>query len=164
MRLYHGSTQIIEVPLSGIGRKDLDFGPGFYVTAIQEQAAQWAVRMKLLRAADTAWINAYDFNIEAAIADGFRLLRLEAYDDKWLDFIVSSRQGLQPWKGYDLIEGGVADDKVIDTVENYIEGIITAEQALGQLVYAKPNHQLCLLNQVLIDKHLKFCESISVEG
>jgi len=35
-------------------------------------------------------------------------------------------------KQYDIVEGGVANDNVIDTVEDYENGIITAEQALGQ--------------------------------
>ena len=38
-------------------------------------------------------------------------------------------------------------------------GRITAEQALGQLKYAKPNHQICILNQEIIDKYLTFIES-----
>ncbi|MGM9717332.1 MAG: DUF3990 domain-containing protein, partial [Prevotella sp.] len=57
------------------------------------------------------------------------------------------------------IEGGVANDRVIDTVEDYMIGRITAEQALGQLKYAKPNHQICILNQEIIDKYLKFIGS-----
>ena len=59
---------------------------------------------------------------------------------------------------YDIVEGGVANDNVIDTVEDYEKGIITAEQALGQLKYKKVNHQLCILNQAVIDKYLTFTE------
>lgn len=55
-----------------------------------------------------------------------------------------------------MVEGGVANDNVIDTVEDYENGIITAEQALGQLRYKKVNHQICILNQEIIDKHLTF--------
>ena len=36
---------------------------------------------------------------------------------------------------YDIVEGGVANDNVIDTVEDYENNVITAEQALGQLKY-----------------------------
>ena len=35
--LYHGSNVIVEHPLVSIGRKDLDFGPGFYLTPLFEQ-------------------------------------------------------------------------------------------------------------------------------
>lgn len=30
------------------------------------------------------------------------------------------------------------------------------EQALNQLQYKRPNHQVCITNQLLIDKYLKF--------
>lgn len=53
----------------------------------------------------------------------------------------------------------MANDNVIDTVEDYENGIITADQALGQLKYKKVNHQICILNQEIIDKHLLFISS-----
>ena len=34
--LYHGSSVIVEQPLASIGRRDLDFGPGFYLTPLRE--------------------------------------------------------------------------------------------------------------------------------
>ena len=40
------------------------------------------------------------------------------------------------------------------------KGIITAEQALGQLQYKKVNHQLCILNQEVINRYLTFVRSI----
>ena len=111
----------------------------------------------------TAWINVYEFDMDAAIKAGFKLLRFDAYDQDWLNFIVASRNGKQPWTGYDIIEGGVANDRVIDTIEDYLNDIITIEQALGQLVYAQPNHQICLLNQQLIDTHLHFDKSFPLD-
>ena len=38
----------------------------------------------------------------------------------------------------------MANDQVIDTVEDYYVGRITAEQALGQLQFARPTHQMCI--------------------
>lgn len=38
MILFHGSTQRVENPLVGIGRDDLDFGRGFYLTRLRSQA------------------------------------------------------------------------------------------------------------------------------
>jgi len=61
-----------------------------------------------------------------------------------------------------MVEGGVANDNVIDTVEDYENGIISAQQALGQLKYKKVNHQICILNQEIIDKYLKFISSESL--
>jgi hypothetical protein len=65
---------------------------------------------------------------------------------------------------FDAVEGGVANDNVIDTVEDYEKGIITAEQALGQLRYKEVNHQLCILNQAVIDKYLNFIECITIQS
>ena len=96
---------------------------------------------------ENSYQNVYEFDMDAAIKAGFKLLRFDAYDQDWLNFIVASRNGKQPWTGYDIIEGGEANDRVIDTIEDYLNDIITIEQALGQFVYAQPNHQICLLNQ-----------------
>ena len=47
--LYHGSNVIVKQPLVNIGRKDLDFGPGLYLTPLFEQTSKWAVRIKTIR-------------------------------------------------------------------------------------------------------------------
>ena len=38
MKLYHGSTFIVDKPLISYGRDNLDFGKGFYTTNMQNQA------------------------------------------------------------------------------------------------------------------------------
>ena len=38
MRVYHGTTMIVDHPLVNVGRKNLDFGNGFYLTDLEEQA------------------------------------------------------------------------------------------------------------------------------
>ncbi len=161
-RLYHGSYVGVPAPLTGAGRRELDFGPGFYVTNLREQAERWARRVCIIRAADSPLLSVYDFDETALPADVSRL-RLEHYDQEWLDFIVSSRRGEEPWKGYDIIEGGVANDQVIDTVEDYYAGRITSEQALGQLRFAKPTHQMCIRRQTIVDRCLRFIAIEPVE-
>lgn len=150
--LYHGSTDIVERPLVSIGRKDLDFGPGFYLTPLHEQASQWAKRTMTIRKATQAIVNVYEFTLPTDC----NIKRFDAYDKEWLDFIVDSRNGKCPWEGYDIIEGGVADDRVIDAVEAYINGYADVEHTLRQLVYHKPNYQICILNQQIIDEYLQF--------
>ena len=41
-------------------------------------------------------------------------------------------------------------------------GIISAEQALGQLRYKPVNHQLCIINQSVIDRCLRFVEAVTL--
>ena len=150
--LYHGSNIIVEQPLVSIGRKDLDFGPGFYLTPLFEQASKWALRIKAIRRAEEAIVNIYEFTQPRHC----KVKRFDAYNKEWLDFIVDSRKGKQPWKEYDIIEGGVADDRVIDAVEAYINGYADVEHTLRQLIYHKPNYQICILNQQKADKYLQF--------
>ncbi len=157
--LYHGTTLRLEQPLACVGREDLDFGKGFYLTRLRDQAERWAIRVQLIRLSSDAWINMYGFDLEAALNAGAKMLSFEAYDRHWLDFIVASRNGEKPWIGYDIIEGGVVDDRVIDTVEDYISGNITVDQALGKLRYTSPNNQICILSQSLLDKYLRFVDS-----
>lgn len=160
--LYHGSSVSVPSPLTSVGRRELDFGPGFYVTSIREQAERWARRVCVVRAADTPIVTTYEFD-ESALSSDVSCLRLEHYDREWLDFIVSSRRGEEPWRGYDIIEGGVANDQVIDTVEDYFAGRITEEQAIGQLRFAQPTHQMCISSQAVIDRCLHFVAAETVE-
>lgn len=163
--LYHGSSLSVPAPLTGVGRRELDFGPGFYLTNLREQAERWARRVCVIRAVETPQISIYKFD-ETLLPADVRRLRLEHYDQEWLDFIVSSRRGKEPWKDYDIIEGGVANDQVIDTVEDYYAGRITVEQAIGQLRFAKPTHQMCISNQTIVDRCLQFmnAEPVAKEG
>ncbi|MBR3488574.1 MAG: DUF3990 domain-containing protein [Bacteroidales bacterium] len=155
MILYHGSFISVPNPLTGVGRRELDFGPGFYVTRIYEQAIRWARRVCVIRAVDTPTLSVYELD-ESLLPADLRHLRLEHYDSEWLDFITSSRRGEEPWRDYDVIEGGVANDQVIDTVEDYYAGRITAEQALGQLRFAKQTHQMCINRQDVVDNCLRY--------
>ncbi len=159
IRLYHGSYMSIPAPLTGVGRKELDFGPGFYVTRMREQAERWANRVCVIRAKTTPILSIYDFD-EEKLPPNTKILNLQRYDRNWLDFITSSRRGKEPWKYYDIVEGGVANDQVIDTVEDYFSGRITAEQAIGQLRFASPTHQMCIRNQDIVDRCLRFLDCV----
>ena len=158
--LYHGSNIEITNPLAKIGRKNLDFGRGFYLTSIRKQATDWANIVAMRKGRDEKGVvSVYHFNKTQAIADGFVFKIFEVYDTEWLEYVVACRNGKKVYAKYDVVEGGVANDSVIDTVEDYEKGIITAEQALGQLRYKKVNHQICILNQDVIDKYITFVKS-----
>ena len=160
MILYHGGTEAVMRPDCKAGRQDLDFGQGFYVTLLQDQAEGFAKRKARDRKGKSV-ISVYEFDYENAIKD-CAYLNFEFYDEAWLDFVVESRSGLKPWSSYDIVEGGVANDRVIDTVELYTIGILDKASALGRLSEHQPNHQICILNQEILDKYLKFLEVIEL--
>lgn len=160
MILYHGATMRVEHPLCDFGRADLDFGKGFYLTDLQEQAEEWAARQADSRK-EPGILNVYEFDKETAIKE-YRYLLFSAYDRDWLHFIVNSRNGLKPWTGYDIIEGGIANDRVVDTVNLYSLGLMDEETALSRLSEHQPNNQICILNQEVIEKYLFFKEVIAL--
>ncbi len=150
--VYHGGTDIIEKPQCSFGRKNLDFGQGFYVTNIRQQAITWANNVARSRN-KVAILNRYKMNREAILKEA-RCKVFKAYDIEWLEFIVGNRTGQELAKGYDYIEGGVANDRVIDTVNLYIAGLMELNTALRELSKHQPNNQMCLLNQEIIHKYL----------
>lgn len=152
--VYHGSTEEIRTPLVDVGRSNLDFGIGFYVTNIRQQAVDWAERVADRRGG-SAVINTYILERDAILAN-YRCKVFPQYNGEWLDFIVDSRLGKMPWKEYDYIEGGVANDRVVDTINLYMADLMTREKALERLSEHRPNNQMCVLNQEIISKHLMF--------
>lgn len=156
--VYHGSTDIIPHPLVDYGRLGLDFGRGFYLTSLPEQAQKWADRVARQRLTQPV-VNVYELDI-ACVKREFRCLEFTSYDKQWLDFIARCRTSYDPTPEWDLIEGGIANDRVIDTVEGYINGTIDTNHALQELAKHQPNQQICILNQVIIDKYLRYKESL----
>ena len=41
--IYHGSSQVVDTPTFGLGRRNNDFGMGFYCTESNDLAKEWAV-------------------------------------------------------------------------------------------------------------------------
>lgn len=158
--LFHGSYVSVSTPLVKLGRKKVDFGQGFYLTKLREQAEAWAETIAERKGRNAEPIlSTYSFDYDVVKSEGYRIKIFESYDLEWLEYVVDCRKGGVMQYQYDIVEGGVANDNVIDTVEDYENGIITADQALGQLKYKKVNHQICILNQDLVDKYLSFISS-----
>ena len=113
--VYHDGTEIVEHPNCRIGRRNLDFGQGFYVTDISKQAVDWA---RLVA----------DKKGKHPVLNRYRMKRDEI----------------------------LANDRVVDTVNLYIAGLMDEETALRRLSEHRPNNQMCLLSQELTDKYLIF--------
>lgn len=152
--VYHGGTETIENLICKFGRKNLDFGQGFYVTNLREQAVTWANNMARNRKMP-AVLNRYRLDREAILQNA-RCKIFKAYDKEWLEFIVGNRTGQELAKDYDYVEGGVANDRVVDTINLYIAGLMELSTALRELSKHQPNNQICILSQDLINKYLEY--------
>lgn len=151
MILYHGSHLEICQPNIAFSRPKLDFGQGFYTTPIKQQAINWANRLK--RLGKSAVLNSYEFDEQ--LFKRFNTLEFYSYNEQWLDFILANRTG-QKVESFDIIIGGVANDRVFNTIELFIENLINKQEALGRLIYEENNLQICFLNQEIIRQHLIF--------
>lgn len=152
--VYHGSTDTVKHPVCNFGRRNLDFGQGFYVTNIRKQAVSWALQMSDFRK-KTPVLNRYILDRDAVLREA-RCRIFPAYDKDWLEFIVKNRLGLKISEEFDYIEGGVANDRVIDTVNLYMAGLMDLGTALRRLSEHQPNNQMCLRSQTITDNYLVF--------
>ena len=161
MKLYHDSTFIVDKPLVSYGRENLDFGKGFYTTSMQIQAEKWVQRFISL--GKKGIINIYNFD-DTDIQKKYRYNKFLEYNEEWLDFVLTCRGGSKEYQNYDIIEGGIANDKVFNTVELFFTGLIDKSTALQRLKFEKPNNQICFINQEVIDNLLHFESSYEAKG
>ena len=146
MTLYHGSYLEIAVPDLIHSRPNVDFGRGFYVTPLYEQAAQWCGKFK--RRGKNGIISCYSFDESRAAS--LKTLKFNSYSEAWLDFILNCRSGKDS-SGYDLVVGGVANDKEFNTVELFFDGLIDKTEAIRRLRYEKPNLQICFRTEKALE-------------
>lgn len=109
MRLYHGSSQIVEHPEIRITKFHKDFYFGFYCTSIESQTVRWATRF------GDGVVNAFEYKENPDL----KILQFEKMTDEWLDFIVACRGGKS--HDYDIVEGPMADDTIFNYVQGFIE-------------------------------------------
>ena len=155
MILYHGSYKAIKKPDLSFSRLRTDFGKGFYLTPLKEQAMLWSQRF--LREQGKAVITYYEFltGQDDRMPPELKIMEFNTYSLEWLNFITSCRLGHNVDTDWDLIIGGVANDKVFDTLQLYFDSLIGAEEAIGRLRFNKPNLQYCFKKQTLIDSYLR---------
>ena len=153
IEVFHDSCTKVDKPDLSFSRKTLDFGTGFYVTPVREQAVSWAMRW--LRRNRPAIVNRYIFHDEMLPELGVKVKDFPVYDREWLRFVADNRAGVQQ-DLYDIVRGSIANDKVFNTLELFFEKLISEDEALARLKYEKPNHQICIRRQDLIDRLLVF--------
>ncbi len=134
MKLYHGSIRIVRKPTLSLGRKNTDFGKGFYTTTSYERARKWA-QIKRNREANPAEVDAivsvYEVD-DAVWTKDYRILHFKGATPEWLEFVVGNRKG-KPSETYDLVMGPVANDRLYATLLLYEQGVLSVEAAIEQL-------------------------------
>ncbi|MDO4620956.1 MAG: DUF3990 domain-containing protein [Lachnospiraceae bacterium] len=161
--LYHGSDHIIKVPVYGLGRKNNDFGFGFYCTENPELAKEWAVS-----SLKSGYANRYRMNTEY-----LKILHLNSSDYtilNWIAVLVEHRLFAlsTPVAGrakkyllehfsinvnsFDIITGYRADDSYFDYAESFLNNGITVEQLSQAMRLGKPGEQIVIKSKYAFSK------------
>ena len=135
LTLYHTGFEKIRRPDVHYGRKNADFGQGFYLSSGEDFSRRWARTRKGM---DT-YLNVYELDL-----DGLNVKRFER-DGEWFDYIYQNRAGAaDSLPEYDVIIGPIANDTIYDTYGLMTGGMIPRELTLKLLLIGPCYEQITL--------------------
>ncbi|MCL2304400.1 MAG: DUF3990 domain-containing protein [Planctomycetaceae bacterium] len=142
MNVYHGSYTVIEEIDLSISIPNKDFGKGFYVTKFRRHAESWAkvIGRKYKTEGFVTEFIFYDTEFTERLC---KVKRFDAYNEDWLDFVVENRNPFGKMHDYDIVEGPVANDKVQNRIDQYLNGSIGKADFLEELKWHEDTHQIC---------------------
>ena len=164
--LYHGSKDIIETPFYGGGKKNNDFGYGFYCTQDINLSKEWAVS-----SISDGFSNKYCLDI-----NNLRVLNLNSKEYtvlNWIAILLNNRvftlnnpvaKKARNYlidnfninvNAYDLIIGYRADDSYFDYALAFINNTITLEQLSNALRLGQLGEQIVIKSPYAFSK-IKF--------
>ncbi|MCD8285750.1 MAG: DUF3990 domain-containing protein [Clostridia bacterium] len=167
MILYHGSTVEVRKPLYGVGKRDNDYGQGFYMTKTANLGREWAVRENT-----DGWLGKYKLDTR-----GLNMLNLTDGRHtvlQWLCLVLTNRtvditsvvmnENLEYLKNafsldtspYDCIQGWPADNISFSLALNFVSNGLAYEKLCSIM------HLGCWGMQYVLTR--KACERISFLG
>ncbi|MDR1065195.1 MAG: DUF3990 domain-containing protein [Oscillospiraceae bacterium] len=143
MTLYHGSNvQVDEIDLSKC-RPYKDFGRGFYLTDIREQAMQMARRIARLYGGSPQ-VSAFSFDVSAFSSGDVRTLTFDKPGKDWALFVLNNRDKRFSDIGdtlcnqdnkYDIVSGPVANDDIAYLLRLFANRLIDIDALVSGLEY-----------------------------
>ena len=139
MTLYHGTNEPFDTPDPNLGRRGTDFGQGFYLTPDFDSAANIAWLSVMRSGRGRKVVMRYDFDENKVVELGLKRRRFEAMDAEWMSFIIANRVGDREKPDhnldrlYDIVDGLVADDKIVALLRRHQQGELSQEDILGIL-------------------------------
>ena len=153
--LYHGSEKVIDTPTFGLGKRNNDFGLGFYCTETEGLAKEWAVSS--LRdgfsnryTLDTEYMNILNLNSPEytilnwiAVLVEHRVFSIKTPIARKAKKYLIDNFGINV-NAYDLITGYRADDSYFDYAETFLNNGISVEQLAKAMSLGKLGEQIVL--------------------
>jgi len=158
MVVYHGSNLAVEVPRLITPTRALDFGSGFYTTLNLEQAKIFAGNVVARNdGKGKPTVSYYETDYDE-ISRGLAVLKFDAPDERWLDFVYACRMAKYTGERFDVVLGPVANDTVYRVFRQYEDGDIDRETTIKKLKIAKLYNQMVFCTEKAISK-LRFIKS-----
>jgi len=156
--LFHGSEKVIEVPSFGEGKRNNDFGLGFYCTETENLAKEWAVSS--LRdgfcnryTLDTEYMNILNLNSPdytilnwIAVLVEHRLFSIRTPIARRAKKYLIDNFGINV-NAFDIVTGYRADDSYFDYAESFLNNAISVEQLAAAMKLGKLGEQIVLKSQ-----------------
>ena len=164
--LYHGSDVVVEKPLYGYGKKENDFGRGFYCTENIELAREWSCRTRT-----SGYVNKY--KLDVSDLDSLVLTCKTDYDlFLWYYILVQNRRfdieygGIQErflnflsdkyknvnYNDKDIIEGFRADDSYFSYASAFLRNSISTDKLFYGMKSGKLGRQVVLKSRKAFDR------------
>jgi hypothetical protein len=141
MKLYHGTN--IDFDRIDLSKSNpyKDFGRGFYLTDLEEQACALADKRVSIWGGNKV-VQVYEFDESFLLGTYLNVLIFEKPTAIWADFIYKNRSHKGAFTHeYDLVIGPIANDGVAYLLNRYEEGTMTLSELTRKLKYKKLNSQ-----------------------
>ena len=146
MILYHGTNCSIDKIDLDKCRPYKDFGKGFYLTTIREQAEKMAHRVARIYGGEPT-VNVYEFD---GIPTDLKVKRFESPTQDWAMFVIRNRNAdTDPSPSYDhnfdhrydIVVGPVANDDLAMLFRQFSIGMITVDVLIREMEFKKLTDQ-----------------------
>jgi hypothetical protein len=149
MILYHGSNiKVGNIDLSK-SRPYKDFGQGFYLTELKEQAGKMAVKVAD-RFGGKPCVSAFELSEGIFDDQNLNMLKFGSPNKEWALFVMNNREknfrdvGNRLFNGdnkYDVVIGAVANDDLVSTFDLFRDGFMGIDDVVKQLTYKSLTNQ-----------------------
>lgn len=143
IKLYHGSNvEIDNIDLS-LGHQNKDFGKGFYLTSLRNQAQEMAIRKCRFSQKGSPIVAEFRFDDAALSDDNVKVKVFESVSTEWAQFILQNRKSSETGfaHNYDIVVGPVANDGVVVQLNLFEQQFITLEELVNRLKFRDLNNQ-----------------------
>jgi hypothetical protein len=165
MTLYHGTTHLFNMIDVSKCKPYTDFGTGFYLSEVWEQAAKLAFRnlaIEKLRLAAlnrtcnlSALLYSYEFSSDAS--KGLSVKKFAKADKEWVRFVVMNRTNPDRRHDYDVVTGPTANDNTRNSIDLFIGGYLGDKESDGTM-----NILLQLLKPQVLPRQFLFASEKAV--